>query len=437
MEDLLAARLQMAVSLGFHIIFACIGMTMPFLMAVAEWKYNRTGDPIYLDLTKAWSKGVAIFFATGAVSGTALSFELGLLWPTFMEHAGPIFGMPFSLEGTAFFLEAIALGLYLYGWNKVNKWAHWAFGLVVGVSGVMSGIFVVAANAWMNSPTGFDWVNGQAINVDPIAAMFNPAWFSQAQHMIMASFVATSFAVAGIHAFLLMKNPGNELHKKALMIAMIFAAVSGLLQPISGDISAKFVAENQPIKFAAMESHFNTSRNAPIIIGGIPNVKERKVEYGIEVPGVLSFLAFNDFNAEVKGLTEFPEDEWPPLAIVHISFQIMVGIGVILAIVSLLYLFFLWRKKEQIIKKWFLKILFLCTPMGFIAVEAGWIVTEVGRQPWIIYGIMKTKDSLTSMPGLTYTFIIFVLLYLLLSFIVTWLMIRQIKALHIKYYNNA
>lgn len=437
MEDLLAARLQMAVSLGFHIIFACIGMTMPFLMAVAEWKYNRTGDPIYLDLTKAWSKGVAIFFATGAVSGTALSFELGLLWPTFMEHAGPIFGMPFSLEGTAFFLEAIALGLYLYGWNKVNKWAHWAFGLVVGVSGVMSGIFVVAANAWMNSPTGFDWVNGQAINVDPIAAMFNPAWFSQAQHMIMASFVATSFAVAGIHAFLLMKNPGNELHKKALMIAMIFAAVSGLLQPISGDISAKFVAENQPIKFAAMESHFNTSRNAPIIIGGIPNVKERKVEYGIEVPGVLSFLAFNDFNAEVKGLTEFPEDEWPPLAIVHISFQIMVGIGVILAIVSLLYLFFLWRKKEQIFKKWFLKILFLCTPMGFIAVEAGWIVTEVGRQPWIIYGIMKTKDSLTSMPGLTYTFIIFVLLYLLLSFIVTWLMIRQIKALHIKYYNNA
>ncbi len=437
MEDLLAARLQMAVSLGFHIIFACIGMTMPFLMAVSEWKYNRTGDPIYLDLTKAWSKGVAIFFATGAVSGTALSFELGLLWPTFMEHAGPIFGMPFSLEGTAFFLEAIALGLYLYGWNKVNKWAHWGFGIVVGISGVMSGIFVVAANAWMNSPTGFDWVDGQAINVDPIAAMFNPAWFSQAQHMIMASFVATSFAVAGIHAYLLMKNPGNELHKKALKIAMIFAAVSAILQPISGDISAKFVAEYQPIKFAAMESHFETSRNAPIIIGGIPNKEERKIEYGIEIPGALSFLAFNDFNAEVKGLNEFPEDEWPPLAIVHISFQVMVGIGMILAAVGLIYLFFLWRKKEQIFKKWFLKILFICTPLGFIAVEAGWIVTEVGRQPWIIYGIMKTKDSLTSMPGLTYTFILFVLLYLLLAFIVTWLMARQIKALHYKYSDNA
>jgi cytochrome bd ubiquinol oxidase subunit I len=436
MEDLLAARLQMAVSLGFHIIFACIGMTMPFLMAVAEWKYNRTGNPVYLDLTKAWSKGVAIFFATGAVSGTALSFELGLLWPTFMEHAGPIFGMPFSLEGTAFFFEAIALGLYLYGWKRLNKWTHWGFGIVVGISGVMSGIFVVAANSWMNSPTGFEWVNGQAINVDPIAAMFNPAWFQQAQHMIMASFVATSFAVAGLHAFLLMKNPGNELHKKALKIAMIFAAVSGILQPISGDISAKFVAEHQPIKFAAMESHFYTSKNAPIIIGGIPNIKEKKVKYGIEIPGALSFLAFNDFGAEVKGLTEFPEDEWPPIAIVHIAFQIMVGIGSILAIVGIMYLFLLWRKKD-IYKKWFLKVLFLCTPLGFIAVEAGWTVTEVGRQPWIIYGIMKTKDSLTSMPGLTVTFVIFIIIYLLLSFIVTWLMSRQIKALHNKYSNNA
>src|SRR5690606_9799033 len=334
MDDLLAARLQMALSLGFHIIYACIGMVMPFFMAVSHFLWIRRKEAVFKDLTKAWSKGVAIFFATGAVSGTVLSFELGLLWPEFMEHAGPIFGMPFSLEGTAFFLEAIALGLYLYGWNKVNKWAHWGFGIVVGISGVMSGIFVVAANAWMNSPTGFDWVDGQAINVDPIAAMFNPAWFSQAQHMIMASFVATSFAVAGIHAYLLMKNPGNELHKKALKIAMIFAAVSAILQPISGDISAKFVAEYQPIKFAAMESHFETSRNAPIIIGGIPNKEQRNVEYGIEIPGALSFLAFNDFNAEVKGLNEFPEDEWPPLAIVHISFQVMVGIGMILAAVG-------------------------------------------------------------------------------------------------------
>ncbi|MCB0721914.1 MAG: cytochrome ubiquinol oxidase subunit I [Ignavibacteriae bacterium] len=437
MEDLLAARLQIAVSLGFHIIFACIGMSMPFLMAVAEWKYNRTGDKVYLDLTKAWSKGVAIFFATGAVSGTVLSFELGLLWPKFMDHAGPIIGMPFSLEGTAFFLEAIALGLYLYGWNRVNKWAHWIFGLIVGVSGVASGIFVVSANSWMNSPTGFDWVDGKAINIDPVAAMFNPAWLSQAHHTILAAFVATAFAVAGIHAFLLIRNPGHELHKRALKIAMMFAAVFALLQPISGDLSAKFVARNQPLKLAAMEGLFKTTTHAPLTIGGIPDMKEKKMNFGIEIPGGLSFLAFEDFNAEVKGLDAFPEDEWPPVPIVHISFQIMVGIGSILALIGVLYLYFLFRKKNQMFNKWYLKLLFLCTPLGFIAVEAGWFVTEVGRQPWIIYGIMKTKDSLTSMPGLTYTLILYTVLYLILSFIVAWLMYRQIKALHIKYSADA
>lgn len=437
MEDLLAARLQMAVSLGFHIIFACIGMTMPFLMAVAEWKYNRTGETVYLDLTKAWSRGVAIFFATGAVSGTVLSFELGLLWPTFMDHAGPIIGMPFSLEGTAFFIEAIALGLYLYGWKRLKKWTHWAFGILIGFSGVMSGIFVVSANSWMNSPAGFDWVDGQAINIDPVAAMFNPAWFSQAHHMILASFVATAFAVAGIHAFLLIKNPDNELHKKAVKIAMIFAAVFSILQPISGDLAAKFIAENQPIKLAAIEGLFETTRNAPLTIGGIPDMKEKKMNFGIEIPGGLSFLAFGDFNAEVKGLNDFPQDELPPVAIVHYAFQIMVGIGCLLALVGVICLLFLYRRKDQMFKTWFLKLLFICTPLGFIAVEAGWIVTEVGRQPWIIYGIMKTADSVTPMPGIVYTLILYTGLYLLLSFIVTWLMYRQIKALHIKYSDNA
>src|SRR5688572_14009470 len=187
MEDLLAARLQMAISLGFHIVFACIGMAMPFLMAFAEWRWLRTGDLVYKDLARAWARGVAIFFAVGAVSGTLLSFELGMLWPGFMEHAGPIIGMPFSWEGTAFFIEAIALGLFLYGWNRLHRWVHWGSGVVVGISGVASGIFVVAANAWMNAPAGFDWEDGQAYNIDPVAAMFNEAWFSQALHMTIAA----------------------------------------------------------------------------------------------------------------------------------------------------------------------------------------------------------------------------------------------------------
>ena len=206
MNDLLAARSQMAISLGFHIVFACIGMTMPILMAFSEWRWLRTGKEVFLDITKAWSKGVAIFFAVGAVSGTVLSFELGLLWPTFMQHAGAIIGMPFSWEGTAFFVEAIALGIFLYGWNKLNKWMHWISGVIVGISGVLSGIFVVSANAWMNSPAGFDWVNGKPINIDPVKAMFNAAWLSESIHMILAAFISTSFAVAGVHAFLLLKK---------------------------------------------------------------------------------------------------------------------------------------------------------------------------------------------------------------------------------------
>lgn len=433
MEDLLAARLQMAISLGFHIIFACIGMAMPFLMAIAEYKWIKTGQQVYLDLAKAWSKGVAIFFATGAVSGTVLSFELGLLWPTFMEHAGPIFGMPFSWEGTAFFVEAIALGLFLYGWDKLKPWTHWITGLIVGISGVASGIFVVAANAWMNSPAGFDWVNGQAINIDPVAAMFNEAWLSQSIHMTIAAFVATGFAVAGLHALLLLKDGRNKFHRKALKIALAIGAVAAILQPISGDFSAKDVAERQPAKLAAMEGHFETSQPADLIIGGIPNEETREVSYALRIPNMLSFLAHGDFNAEVIGLDQFPEDEWPPVLITHIAFQIMVACGFVMMFVGLIYLYLYWRKKEKLQSRWFLWLVGLCTPLGFIAVEAGWTVTEVGRQPWIIYGIMKTEEAVSTMPGLQYPFYIFTTVYLILTVLVIWLMYRQIITLSDRY----
>lgn len=432
MDTFMAARMQMAVSLGFHIVFACIGMVMPWFMFVAEWKWLRTNNPVYLDLAKAWARGVAIFFAVGAVSGTVLSFELGMLWPTFMEHAGPIFGMPFSWEGTAFFVEAIALGLFLYGWNRLNKWVHLYTGLIVGISGVLSGIFVVAANGWMNAPAGFDWVNGQAINIDPVKAMFNKAWFSQAHHMTIAAFSATGFAVAGIHAILYLRNK-LEIHARAITIALAFASVAAFLQPISGDLAAKNVAKLQPAKLAAFESHFETQKGAPLVIGGIPDVEKREVKYAIKLPGFLSFLAYGDFNAEVKGLEEFPVDEWPPVPITHFSFQIMVGIGMLLMLIAFIFWAATFKWKHWLIKTWWLKLLAFATPLGFIAVEAGWVVTEVGRQPWIIYGIMKTRDSLTPMPGIQYTFYTISAVYLLLSFVVVWLLSRQIKVLHAKY----
>ncbi len=429
MPDFLAARYQMAVSLGFHIVFACIGMTMPFFMFIAEWRWLKTGNEIYLKLAKAWSKGVAIFFAVGAVSGTVLSFELGLLWPKFMEHAGPIFGMPFSWEGAAFFTEAIALGLFLYGWKKLNKWVHLTSGLLVGIAGVFSGIFVVAANAWMNHPEGFDGPILQATNIDPFDAMFNAAWFSQALHMTIAAFVATGFAVAGLHALLLLKKPNHQLHQKAIKIALSFGAIAALLQPLSGDISAKDIAGRQPEKLAAMESLYKTQSSAPLIIGGIPDNDKQEVNYAVKIPGLLSFLAHGKMDAEVTGLDQFSEDEWPPVLLTHINFQLMVAIGFFLAAIAIMYFLFLFKWKRQLQKKWWLILLAVSTPLGMLAVETGWMVTELGRQPWIVYREMKTADALTSMPGIVYPLSMIITIYIILTVAVVYLMRRQIKAI--------
>jgi len=436
MNDLIAARMQMAFSLGFHIIFACIGMTMPVLMAFSEWRWLRTGKTVFLDITKAWSKGVAIFFAVGAVSGTVLSFELGLLWPKFMQHAGAIIGMPFSWEGTAFFVEAIALGVFLYGWNKLNKWIHWASGVIVSVSGVISGIFVVAANAWMNSPSGFDWVNGEAINIDPVKAMFNAAWLEQSIHMTLAAFISTSFAVAGVHAYLILRKGANAFHAQAVKTALIFGSIAAVLQPLSGDFSAKDIAKRQPEKLAALEALYKTSKPAELIIGGIPDNKEEKVHYAIRIPGGLSFLAKGDFNAEVAGLDQFAKVNRPPVMITHIAFQLMVAAGFILAFVSILYLIFSLKWRHVLMKKWWLTLIAFTTPLGFLAVEAGWTVTETGRQPWIIYGIMKTKDAVSPMPGLHYSFYVITAVYILLSLIIMWLMKRQIQSIQ-QFYKSA
>lgn len=429
MGNLDAARLQMAFTLMFHIVFACIGMVMPFFMIVAHKKWLNTKNPIYLKLTKSWQKGVAIFFVTGAVSGTALSFELGLLWPEFMKHAGPIIGMPFSLEGAAFFVEAIALGFYLYGWNKIPEKFHWYTGLIVGISGVASGILVVSANGWMNAPSGFDYVNGEFLNINPVKALLNPAWFTQALHMTLAAFTATGFAVAGIHAFQILRQKQVELHKKAFKIAITFGAIAAILQPLSGDLSAKDIAKRQPVKLAAMEAHYETKEGAPLFIGGIVDIEKKEVNYKIEIPNALSFLAFGDFNAEVKGLNDFPEDVIPNVAITHYAFQIMVGIGTLLLLVGVLFFISLKRKHWWHNNKFWLLFVVLA-PMGFIALEAGWVVTEVGRQPWIIHNVMKTKDAVTPMPGMVYSFYMYVVLYSILAIAVTWLMARQIKALN-------
>ncbi len=426
MSDLLAARSQMAMSLAFHIIFAVVGIGMPVLMVVAERRWLRTKDPLDLELARRWAKGTAILFAVGAVSGTVLSFELGLLWPRFMELAGPLIGLPFSLEGFAFFTEAIFLGIYLYGWDRISPKAHLLAGVLVAISGAVSGIFVVIANAWMNTPTGFELVNGVITNIDPIKAMLNPAALQQTLHMTLAAYSATGFAVAGIHAFLLLREPMNTFHRRALAIAITVGAPAALLQPVSGDISARNVAEYQPAKLAAMEALFETRRSAPLLIGGWPDVENRRVRFGIEIPGGLSFLSFHDFNAEVKGLDRFPEADWPNVPLTHLGFQIMVGLGSAMALVAAWSVITMLRRQEIAAHPWLLKAIAICAPMGFIAIEAGWTVTEVGRQPWVISGVLRTSEAVTQMPGLMYTFLCFTLLYLILGVVVVWMLYSQI-----------
>jgi cytochrome d ubiquinol oxidase subunit I len=425
MTDFFFARSQMAMSLAFHIIFAALGIGMPLLMAIAEGMYLRTSKTVYLDLSKRWSRGTAILFAVGAVSGTVLSFELGLLWPGFMAKAGAIIGMPFSLEGFAFFSEAIFIGVYLYGWNHLSPLMHWLSGLIVAVSGIFSGIFVVTANAWMNAPAGFKMVDGQFTDLDPIAAMLNPASFHEVMHMTFAAFVATGFAVAAVHAFFLRRDQDNLFHRSALGIALAVACVSIPLQILSGDYSARVVGRLQPAKLAAMEAHYRTQTGAPLLIGGIPNDQRRTTDYAISIPRGLSLLLADNSDAMVAGLEEFPQSNWPNVCIVHWSFDLMVAAGMAMLALAAWSGWICWRSRPLAGHPRLLCALVAAGPLGFVAIEAGWIVTEVGRQPWIIYGVMRTENAVTPMPGIVAPFVVFTALYIFLAFIVFFLLRRQ------------
>ncbi len=416
MESLLAARLQMTMSLAFHMVFAAIGIGLPFLMVLVERRYLKTKDEVYLRLAKKWAKVTGLLFAVGAVSGTALSFELGLLWPRYMEVTGAVVGHLFALEGYAFFIEAIFLGLYLYGWDRLSAVAHWWCGVVVAVSGAISGILVLGVNAWMQLPVGFEMEAGRVVVTDPIAILKQYGWFVMALHSTLSCYIAVSFAVAGIYAWGWLRGRRDAYHRIAIRTALAVGAVTALLQPLSGDLLAKFVFKTQPAKFAAMEGQFKTEAWAPLRIGGIPDAEAGETKYAIEIPGGLSVLADHSPSAVVPGLDQIPRENWPNLHLTHFAFQVMVGLGTLLIVLGVWFLWRYWRDKETALdSRKMLWLAVLCAPMGFIALEAGWIVTEVGRQPWVINGFMKTKDAVTTAPGVAETFYGYTLLYLLLA----------------------
>ncbi len=425
--DLLYARAQMGLSLAFHIVFASAGVALPVLMLIAEVLYGRTRDADYRVLSEKLAKGTAVLFAVGAVSGTVLSFELGLLWPRFMGTFGEVIGLPFTLEGFAFFTEAIFLGIYLYGRERVSRRLHLLSGAIVALSGAASAFFVTLVNAFMNDPVGFQLREGVLAEADPLRAMFSPGWATETAHVLVASYQATAFVMLGIHALILLRHPGSGFHQKALRVALPLACLTALVQPVLGDLSAKHAAARQPIKLAAMEGQFETERGAPLRVGGLPDEASAQTRYALELPGGLSWMAYGDAHAEVKGLHAFPRDEWPPIAKVHLSFQTMVGAGSAMALMALWTLAQrLWRRRPP--GKAMLWGYVLCSPLGLVALEAGWLLTEYGRQPWVVRGALRTRDAVTSFSPLAPSFFAFTLVYLGLGAIVLFLLGRQVRA---------
>jgi cytochrome d ubiquinol oxidase subunit I len=425
MSHVVAGRAQMGTSLAFHLSFAVFGVGLPVMMLIAEGLHLRGGDPAWRALARRWSKAFAVLFAVGAVSGTIISFELGLLWPGFSRVAGRIIGLPFSLEGFAFFLEAIFLGIYLYGWDRLSPRAHWLSGVPVALSGIASAFFIVTANAWMNVPRGFHLSGGHLTHIDPVAALFNPAWPTETAHMVFGALLATAFGVASVYAVGLLRGRNDAYHRHGVALGMGAAAVLAPLQLAVGDLLGRTVAHNQPAKLAAIEGQIRTEHGAGLNLGGFPVPGHERAILNLRIPNILSLLAYDDPHATVRGLASFPRADQTPLALpVRLSFLGMVGIGTFLIGVCVWY----WLRRHRTARgsdRVTLLALVAAGPLAFAANELGWMVTEFGRQPWVIYGVLRTDDAITGAPGLGVIFAGFALLYVVLSAMTVWLLRRM------------
>ncbi|KAB0663815.1 cytochrome ubiquinol oxidase subunit I [Oryzomonas japonica] len=415
MDNVLAARALMGISLGFHIIYATIGVGLPLMLMIAEGLSLRTGDDLYHRLARRWVRPAGLLFAIGAISGTVLSFELGLLWPRFMAFSGPLIGLPFSMEGFAFFTEAIFLALYIYGEKRLSRRMLFFCTIPITVAAAASAVFVISANAWMNTPAGFRIENGVLGDVQPFLALANPAWAHEAVHGTLAAYVATGFAMAGIYAWTLLRGHESDYSKRALTLSLAVATVSLPLMLISGDWAAMAVAVQQKPKLAAMEALFPTTRGAPLFIGGWPDPASGEVRYGIKIPKLLSVLAHRDPDALVEGLDAFPPGTAPDPRFVHPFFDLMVGSSFIMLAPAVWFWWLRWRRREVPLGKWPLRALLCASPFGMIALESGWLVTEFGRQPWIARGQMRVADGVTQQTGIGLVLLTFLIIYLALT----------------------
>jgi cytochrome d ubiquinol oxidase subunit I len=422
-EYLLEARQMQALSLGVHIPLVCFGIAFPAMVLFAEGLWLRTGDPAYKALAKRWSKVMLILFAIGVVTGTILSFELGLLWPEFMRRWGEVFGVAFALEGVSFFVEAIFIAIYVYGWDRLSPRAHIMSGIPIVVSGFTGAAFVISVNGWMNNPSGFDVEGGEVVNVRPFEALFNSNVWHELIHMYLAGFLVAGFLVAGVYAVAALKGKRGTYYRAGLVIPLAIVALAAPAQMVVGDWAARTIAEEQPTKLAALEGLDETTEGAGLTAGGI--YVDGKVYGGIEIPNLLSLLAFHDPNAEIQGLDAVPEEDRPPVAIVRNSFQVMVGIGTFLAAVSAWFLWARWRRSSLPGSKWFLRAVVAAGPLSVVALIAGWITTEVGRQPWIVYEFMRTEEAVTGADGIPIGYATITAVYVALA-AVAFVLLRRI-----------
>jgi cytochrome bd ubiquinol oxidase subunit I len=426
-QHLLEARQMQALSFAVHIPLVCFGTAFPAMVLFAEWLHLRTGDPVLRTLARRWSKVMVALFAVGVITGTILSFEMGLLWPNFTATFGGVFGLGFAIEGFSFFVEAIFIAIYVYGWDRLSPRMHLLSGIPVVITGFTGSLMVIAVNAWMNHPSGFRLAGGEAVDIHPWAALFgNRYLWHELVHMYIAGYIVTGFVLAGVYAYGRERGHWGRYERTALAIPLTIAALAAPVQVLVGDWAARDVAQMQPTKLAALEGLGTTERGAPVHVGGWYD--DGEVRYGIAIPKLLSFLAYHDPNAEVRGLDAVAPDDQPPVNVVRIAFQTMVGIGTLLAALGAWCLAVRVRYRRLPESVWFYRALVLAGPLSVVALIAGWVTTEVGRQPWVVYGVMRTVEAVTGAGSIPVGYAALATVYAAVAVGVVWVLRRLARA---------